>query len=408
MIKLYPSLRINLDPEEKEFIKNKKVILAIDFQSYSRGKYAKEVDINAYPIKSIIWHNLIYFLKQIVNLSLQLEKEYFSELYSVIIFSDEGRNLFNEALIPEWKANRRKHLAYLAEKNSELFFTSQILENANKIVFKLLQEISKYTKIETIFLKHMDSDFYPAFYRILQKNEDYFYILITKDKDFYHLVNSSTYIFLDKIYGPKTLMESLSEKHNINSKKQVLYLYYFYPLIHALSGDRSDNIEPLIKHRGVKHWLKILAEEFHIDFPNLENLNFENHPKWELYNIILQNNFLFKSENPSMKEELTNKLLKRLILLDFDLHSLIILRVAHREIYEKYNFDEKIKNLVEFCLSKFINNSLYKNILFNIYIPNSHKEDISEFKKFIEKFSENFKEQLNIENLELFYKKLAY
>lgn len=347
-----------------------------------------------HPLKDIVWINFIHFLKQIVNVAKFFEHNFNSYIEEVIIFTDNGRNLFNERLIPKWKANRRKNLSYLADKKSEIFFTSQILENVGKTIFKIFEKISYYSKIKTVNLKYIDSDFFPALHRILNKSENFIYLIVTKDKDFFHLVNSNTFLYLDRIYGIVTIRELLSKKHNISNEKQLILLLFFYPLIHSLIGDRSDNINPLIKHRGASYWIKVIGEIANII--GEENITFQSHPKWELYNIIASKNFLFREFQNS--NNLETIFWKRLSVLDFDITSLFAIRSKHPEIYENLSLNNNISNFVNNLYEKVVDSEVYRLLQNNNYLVEKNSNISSskeEFEKLLEKLKKEYSRELH-------------
>lgn len=311
----------------------------------------------------------------------------------IVIFTDEGRNLFNEKFLPFWKFNRRKHLSYLVEKKAEIFFTSQILEKINKIVFNLFERISEFTKVKTICLKYMDSDFYPALYRMVKEDNSIVYLVITRDKDFFHLVNKRTHLYIDQVYDFEGMKKFLMEKHDLKKEIYSELLLFFYPLFHALIGDQSDNIKPLVKHRGLKHWIKVFLENSLHNIISSDIPEELNHPKWEAYNIILQENFLFTGTDLKEREKLKEELFKRLIILDFDITSLIILRAKYRELYEKLQLSKSVENLIDYLYRTFVDQEVYKNININDYFKKDKKLQEEKTEEFLKELYENFSKE---------------
>lgn len=331
------------------------------------------------------------------------------ETEEVIIFTDEGRHIFNEKIIPNWKENRRKHLSYLVEKNTELYFTSQILENVNRIIFKLLSKLSEYTKLRTISLKYMDSDFYPAFYRLLHEKDNFVYLILTKDKDFFHLINKNTFLYVDEFLDFENLKLKLSQKYQVNNESLLNLFALFFPVFHVLIGDKSDNIKPLVEHKGIKYWLKIFAEKIRDDFKAKIPELFK-HPKWKLYNIILTSDFLFKYLNLKERENYKKEFFKRLIIFDFDLISLIILRVKHKDIYDKLNLDKTVSNVVENLYNVYVDNEVYRMLHSNTYVLNSKNSGSDNFEivyEFLKKLNINFPMEFVSIDLSDFAKRLC-
>lgn len=315
-----------------------KYIFFIDLQNIAIGKYDTDSDF-------VLTTDLSLLVKEEVKYIL----EYLTTVYErvpnskVYFFYDDDRNLFNEQLVPTWKDDRRKQLSRLPYDKKTV---QNLSSNVSKAVSDILLYLSKYSMfLNVVKLKYIDSDFIPGISIVSNKLDDTVYLIVSSDFDFIHLTQNKNVFIYDwknknrfksigenNVYIPDSLqmlLKKISKRFELKDESDCLKVYNNYQLIHALVGDQSDSMPPLIKKVGVKTILKKVGDM-------LEDKIVDK--------VVLDRDFglsLLSKLTSSNIEELYTQLLTRLLITDFTILSSVILEyngMKEKKYIDIYSF----------------------------------------------------------------------
>lgn len=334
-------------------------IIFVDLQNIAIGKYDTDSDrVLVDDLSTLVRNEVKYILEYLTTV---YEKVPNSKVY---FFYDEDRNLFNEQIIPTWKDDRKKQLSRLTYDRKTIHSLSS---NVSRAVSDTLLYLSKYSLfLNVVKLRYIDSDFIPGISIVTSRNkvgDNTVFLIISSDFDFIHLTQDKNVFIYDSrnrgrfkslkennAYIPDTeqmLLKKIGKRYEIKDDEDCVKVYNNYQLIHALVGDQSDSMPPLIKKVGVKTILKkvgdIISEKV-VD------------------RIILDKEFgtnflskLLPSIISTSLDDLYIQLLQRLLITDFTILASLILEynnMIEKKYTDSYNFlpattTRIFKNVVE-------------------------------------------------------------
>lgn len=256
----------------------------------------------------------------------------------VWIYYDDKKNLFNHNLIPQWKENRVKSLTSLSEKD-QLAYTSIIeLKKMLKLALKSLAHIvNTSNRASIVCLEYIDSDFFPALIKQIYKDTKMFHLLISTDHDYIHMINDD-YTFRynrahKKYYENMPLIETVYNRNlfikyklKLKTNEQAIKAVTYYQILHALGGDGTDSVTPIVPRYGFITWLKKLSDSEPVD-------------------IVIDK--IFKKEIEFEKITDIDEITKRLFIFDFEITAkLFMYYMVDEEYKDKYNcYIEKLRLL---------------------------------------------------------------
>ena len=343
----------------------KRVDFFLDIQNLSQGVYVPKDETHESNLEEVIWYEFFSLLTTLGRSIVEC-KSYGVDVHYYLYF-DRGRNLFNEKIVPTWKQHRRKQLVDLIEKDSEGWFLLTLQNSAVKIVYELLGVFSQYSKhLHFVKLHYIDSDFIPGFFRVLRKMTGTYYrddrhvVIVSSDSDYLHQIDSHCSILytvtqlrktdfgnINLIANVENTLQRLMKKFQLKDRTEAITLFKFYPLFHALSGDGSDSMSPVISGFSWKSWFKTLKD------PLSEYLTNEV-SKWSLYEDLLHESKALSAIRSSVEKCPSSKLctelqsngdvqrllFRRLLVTDHELLSYVILSLSD-ELLLQLNVQEQ-------------------------------------------------------------------
>lgn len=362
----------------------------IDLQNLSIGAFIPDESYLENNLEKVILENFNKFLYDLGDtISYSRLNNITTHFYC---FTDTKRNLFNEALISTWKSHRKKSFLDIENKDEKKQFNlllkqsiSDLQIRAIKTVYKMLYEVSKYTKfLHTFILEYIDSDFLASLIIMLRgKRNNELNIILSADKDFLHLFEKDK-VFIYRVHKKTKLKNNfpliksneeyitvLSSHFNTNEENAEI-IKIFYPIYHAIIGDIGDGFKSLKKGIGNKTTIKLLKNIL---------VNYNN--KWEVYEELFINdsNFL-KWFNEKFGNEYLNDFLKRLIITDHEILSYLMIKNSNLNNLKSFNIPDIIDKFVNILSLQQID--ILKNNGNFIYDLSKQKNNLNEneFKRF--------------------------
>jgi len=285
---------------------NKKYItFFVDIQNISRGLYSS---------KSLEY----YYYSKDSNLYFEEIIRYINWLYSkfkkyepyIVIFADSGKSKYHHMINEDYKAHRRDGSFFTGVSNTTEFTSADLLNiliHLKKVTYeKLFEYQAKTDYMSFIYLHLLETDFIPHYIirnNLIETNtDDNINILLSVDKDIlqttkfkntyqliirYHMSNKKTETLLfDNSTAYKYLIKDLDKK----GKYQIGAEYI--PLILAIAGDSSDNIQG-IKGYGYKKAIQLIKQTNLA--PDLSNINEIENPIVKKYKLLIEKNYSLTS-----------------------------------------------------------------------------------------------------------------
>lgn len=313
----------------------RRVNFLLDLQNMAIGSYVVDYSMLERDLKTYAWYNFLALLQQLVSTIREGEKSQLDVHF--YLYFDVERNLFNEKLISTWKEPRRKVMFDILEKQPDSWCSLRLASRVAKSVYEMFYRFSKYSsKIHTIKLKYIDSDFIPGLFLLLDNKKDTLYVVVSSDNDYLHLTNEENFVMLHTVRkmrtdkhldnmiaaGVEQIDYYLKERFQINTVEEAGLFRRFFTIMHALAGDIGDGILPLRRGYGPKRILK-----------GLSGLLRTYNDRWSFYQDLLSNSENILTALQTMykvgkdeADKLLEELKKRLIITDHMILGALVLK----------------------------------------------------------------------------------
>jgi hypothetical protein len=309
----------------------KKVYVYIDIQNFNTA--VSDIGVENY-VNSVgfdqVFNEILFMVNRIL---VEFWKVGFE--CHVFIYTDIKRNIFNTNLINSWKENRKKSFSELKENEILSHDAQKFMNSMLKHSLKALKHLVNYSRNMTIcILENIDSDFVPRIVKeFVIDRTDILHLILSSDHDYTHLINDPYTIRYSNIYkryyknfpSLETIYNKnifLKKKEDIKTDEDAIKVANYYQIFHALGGDSSDDVKPMIPRTGLKKWAKKVSFDKPVD---------------EIIDLILDNNYTFENVNQM-------DLIRRLLIVDFRLTAYLIFNSINPN--EKYNKVFSILNKV--------------------------------------------------------------
>jgi len=247
----------------------KRIFVHVDIQNLSIGKYDAKISEDYFVNDSF---NSIMILKDLLMWISIKHNELYHEtklLPVFVLYTDKGRNIFNQNFVSTWKEDRKKSYTKLKDTNPTYY---QICTFASTVIDQIVSIMEKFinysTSIRLYNIPNIDSDLIPMIYYYKYPND--LHVIVSSDHDYYHMLNESDniirYIHLERLRQKyKYTIEhrynsflAIQNKYNIKDTNQSKHVAKYYQIYHGLIGDSTDNVKSLIKRKSIKYWIKRL------------------------------------------------------------------------------------------------------------------------------------------------------
>jgi len=245
------------------------IIITKDLQNIFYGQYVKDLFINSYMTDK----NAVFDIMNSMMVMMANESAFFRNNgidTSYVVYSDTGRNFFNRALVPSWKEMRKKQLVENQEKNPfESTAQSYMHESFKKAIETVGMLLNKMPKTYFYNLSGIDSDFIPIMHKYIHSNRNSLMVIVSTDKDYIFSVSQDQtnvrYMFIKKQLQHRTnIFKEMFKDHKFSDVQRQL-IAFNYGIFHALIGDSSDGMFPVIPRKSITFWLKKLQTKLSDD-----------------------------------------------------------------------------------------------------------------------------------------------
>ncbi|MGB9674765.1 MAG: hypothetical protein ACPLX8_01380 [Nanopusillaceae archaeon] len=318
-----------------------KVYVYVDVQNHSAAFTDEGIDLytNGSTFKDL-FNEILYHITSITK--------NFKEIglaSHVFLYTDRHRNLFNSNMLSDWKLSRKKELSEFPNMSEKDYLERDSNVYMNKFIKTGLKALSHLTNItynaSIVVLENMDSDFFPALIINKTKSKDnILHILVSNDHDYIHLIDNpnivrysrsykryyENYPLLETVYNRSLFLKKSLDIKDTDTAK---FIANYYQIFHALSGDQTDDIKPLVPKMSYKTWAK--------------KLKF-NDPVYDVIDKIINNDIQIENVN-------NEDILARLVIFDFNITSELILGLL-----DESKLTERSKKIMNFLISKYPQN----------------------------------------------------
>lgn len=306
--------------------------------------------------------HLTHLLNRFINIITTIDN------HVVIICSDCGINKRAKAILPNYKANRKKYTTLSLSENEQ-----NIYEYLNDVIKTLPIPFIEVNNVEADLLIYLSKQ-YISKYLLYSDKVDYSFTIVSGDSDFIQLLDDKTLL-----YNYKNVLNSNDWYDNISYIKEELDVKY-YTLLKALVGDTSDNIKG-VPGFGWKRAIKLINI---LQKPDISTIN----------DIIIQMDKFINDINNDKKDikwvskyldiikENKNDLEKNFMVIDLSMIETTsifkCLKTIEKEIFDEKKFDQKKFGELLHIEDRFNNNSddedtkiIVSNFKKNIYMINN-------------------------------------